>query len=219
MEEKTFMEKLNQIRAPKQPAKKKSVRNTCFVFAAGILLGVFSKWLDNLALDSTIWWHGIIERIDLGNFFSDLAVWLLAALVIAVFSTSALRAALHVFVFFAGSCAAYHLYTIAFSGFNPASYMLLWYGVTLLSPFLAVLCWYAKGSGALSVVLGAGIFAVFSLSCFSIGLFYISFRGILYLMVFVGAAAVLYHSPKQLLIALPAGVLLAFLLSPFWPYH
>ena len=213
------MEKLNQTRAPKQLSGKKAALSAVSVFAAGILLGVFSKWLDNLGLDSTIRWHRMIECLDLGNFFSDLAVWLLAALLIAVFSASALHAALRVFVFFAGSCAAYHLYTVIFSGFNPASYMLLWYGITLLSPLLAALCWYAKGSGALSIVLSAGIFAVFSLSCFSLGLFYISFRGILYSLVFIGAAAVLYRSPKQLLIALPAGLLLAFLFSPFWPFR
>ena len=207
--------KLNRIRKAEKTGKQNAAMTAIGIFAAGIVLGIFSKWLDNLGLDSSIWWHVLLEKLDLRNFFSDLAVWLLAALAIAVFSRSAVQAAFNVFLFFAGMCAAYHLYTILFSGFNPASYMMIWYGITLFSPILAVLCWYAKGSGPAAILLDAGIMAVFFLSCFSIGLFYISLRGLLYLLVFAGAAAVLYRTPKQLGITLLAGFLLSFLLCSF----
>ena len=212
-------DKLNAIRMPGEPARKNAAVITAMIFCLGILLGAFSKWLDSLAVDSAVWWQRLIEVLDLNNFFSDIAVWLLAALVIAVFSRSALRAAWNVFLFFAGMCAAYHLYTVLFSGFNPASYMMIWYGITLISPLPAVLCWYAGGSGAAALLLDIGIMAVFSLACFAVGLFYADCRGILYLLVFVGAAAALYRSPKQLMIFLPAGFLLSFLLSPVWPFR
>lgn len=216
---KTVKDRLNQIRAPKQCSVKSAIISVAFVFAAGIVLGVIAKWLDNLALDSTIWWHRLIEKTDLGNFFSDLAVWLLIAVATAVFSPSALRAALNVFVFFAGMCAAYHTYTAVFSGFNPSSYMMIWYGITLLSPILAALCWYAKGAGTVPVIIDTAIIAVFSLSCFAIGLFYISFKGVLYFLVFAGAVVVLYRDPKQLLVSLPVGFLLSFPISPIWPWR
>ena len=211
-----FREKLRQIRMPVQSLRKNAVTAALISFAAGVIHGIISKWLDNTALDSTIWWHRLLETLDLRNFFSELAVWLLLAMIIAVYSSSAMQAALNVFVFFSGMCAAYHLYTILFAGFNPLSYMLIWYGITLLSPFLAVLCWYAKGNGAVPVIIDTAIIAVFAFSCFSIGLIYISLRGILYLLVFVAACAVLYRDPKQMLISLAAGLLLAFLISPFW---
>ena len=212
-------EKLNNIRDPKQTPKKNIIITEVIIFMSGIVLGIFSKWLDNLALDSTVWWHRLFETLDLGNFFSDFAVWLLIALIIAVLSPSPMRAVLGVFVFFAGMCVAYHVYTILFSGFNPSSYMMIWYGITLLSPILAVLCWYAKGTGAVPVIIDVAIIAVFSLSCFSIGLVYISLRSVLYLLVFAGAIAVLYRDPKQLIISLPVGFLLSFLISPIWPYR
>ena len=212
-------ERLRQIREPMQCSLKRTLIFAAIIFVIGVVLGIFSKWLDNLALDSTICWHRVFETLDLGNFFSDFAIWLLIALIIAVFSPSAKQAALNVFVFFAGMCVAYHIYTIVFSGFNPLSYMMIWYAITLLSPFLAMLCWYAKGNGAVSVVLDILIIAVFSLYCFSIGLFYFSLRGILYLFVFFGAIAVLYRNPKQILISLPVGFLLSFLISPIWPYR
>ena len=169
------IEKLNDIRSPGQKSKKDKILCTASSLIAGILLGVFSKWLDSIALDNNIWWHRIIERLDLGNFFSEMAVWLLIALAIAVFSSSALMAALNVFAFFAGMCAAYHLYSILFAGFNPSSYMVIWYAITLVSPVLAALCWYAKGKGTIPIFLDIGIMAVFTLSCFSLGFLYVVF--------------------------------------------
>lgn len=209
--------RLDRIRPPKKCSAKRTLITALTVFAVGILLGVFSKWLDTLELDGTVWWQRVIEKLDLGNFFSDFAVWLLIALTIAVFSRSASRAALNVFVFFVGMCAAYHLCTVIFAGFDPSSYMKIWYGITLLSPVLAALCWYAKGKRAASLVLDICIFAVFSLCCFSLGMFYFSFRGALYTAAFVCAVAVLYKSPVQTLVSLPVGVALSFLLSPLWP--
>ena len=212
-------EKLDNIRMPGKLPAHKAFMISASVFLIGAVLGIFSKWLDNLALDSTIWQHRLIEALDLNNFFSDIAVWLLAALLIAVFSESALRAALNVFVFFAGMCAAYHLYTILFSGFDPGLYMVIWYGITLFSPALAVLCWYAKGAGMAAQVLDIGIMAVFTLSCFAVGILYADSKGILYILVYAGAAAALYRNPKQLLLSLAAGVPLAFLISPLWPWQ
>ncbi len=219
MKQKTMMikEKLRAIRAPKPLSPKRAALSALAVLLAGIALGVFSKWLDDLALDSTIWWHRIAERLDLGNFFSDFAVWLLLALIIAVFSRSALQAAGNVFAFFAGMCAAYHLCTVWFSGFHPGSYMMIWYAITLFSPVLAVCCWYAKGRGTAALLLQTAIIAVLVLSCFSLGWIYVDLRGVLYLLAFLGGAAVLYSSPKQSLISVPAGFLLAFLCSPLWP--
>ena len=212
-------ERLDAIRKPEKVQGKKAAAATAGILAFGIALGIFSKWLDNIAFDSAIWWHRPIEALRLNAFFSDMAIWLLAALVIAVFSRSALRAAVNVFAFFAGMCAAYHLHSILFSGFDPSSYMMIWYGITLLSPFLAVLCWYAKGKGVVAVLLDIGIMAVFTLACFAIGFFYVDLRGILYLLVYIGAAAAIYRSPKQLLLSMLAGFLLAFPLDPLWPFH
>ncbi len=212
-------ERLDNIRTPEKRSGKYTAVAAAVCFAVGVLLGIISKWLDNLAFDDLIWWHGIIERLDLNNFFSAMAIWLLMALIIAVFSPSAGRAALNVFLFFAGMCVAYHIYTILFSGFDPSSYMMIWYGITLASPVLAVLCWYARGKGAVPVVMDLCIMSIFSLACFGLGLFYIDPLGILYVLVYLAAVIVLYRDPKQTAISIIGGFLLAFLLNPLWPYH
>ena len=214
-----FKEKLMIIRRPVQSLRKSVVTTALIFFAAGIVLGIISKWLDNTALDSTIRWHRLLETLDLGNFFSDFAIWLLFALIIAVYSPSVLQAALNVFVFFAGMCAAYHVYSIVFSGFDPGSYMMIWYGITLFSPVLAVICWYAKGHGPVPVIIDTAIIAVMALYCFSIGWIYFSLRSVLYLLIFATAVAVLYRDRRQFLISLTAGILLSVLISPAWPYR
>ena len=188
------------------------------IFFAGVALGIFSKWLDTLALDEAIWWHRLLEVLDLGNFFSDMAIWLLLALAIALFSNTRTEAAGNVFLFFAGMCIAYHLFSVLFGGFNPLSYMMRWYLNTLISPLLALLCRYAKEEGILSLFLSAGILGVFLLSCFAIGWIYVDFRGVLYGIVFLAAVCLMYKNPKQLLISLLGGLLLAFLFSPYWPF-
>ena len=211
-------EHLDMIRKPVSKPVGKAVVLSIIVLLSGIVLGFVSKWLDNLVYEDTIGWHRILERLDLGNFLSDLPFWLLAALIIAVYSYSAGWAAINVFLFFAGMCTAYHLYTIVFAGFNPQSYMMIWYAITLFSPVLAVFCWYARGSGKIALLLDTGILAVLAVSCFSMGYFYISMKGGLYLLTFVSAAAVLHRPLRQMVPELAAGFVLALIVSPYWFY-
>ena len=194
---------LYKIRTPNRDIKlSRQITYSILILLFGIALGVFSKWLDNMGINDAIWWQHILGIIDLRNVFSEFAIWLLIALAISVYSGSALRAGLNVFLFFAGMCISYHLYTIVFAGFNPQRYMMIWYGFTLLSPALAFICWYGKGETIVSLIIDILILEVMMSVCFAIGFLYFAVTRIINVVIFLGSAVILYSKPKQTVISL-----------------
>ncbi len=84
-----------------------------------------------------------------------------------------------------------------FSGFNPRSYMMIWYGITAIYPILAFICWYAKGNNKISIIISSGILTVMLLYSFSIGLWFFYFKSIIDTMLFLGTIMVLFKKPKN----------------------
>lgn len=193
----------------------KKIVNTTMILVLGILLGIFSKYLDNMTLSDNIWWHNILEFLDLGNVFSMLGIWLLIALCISIYSTTPLRASINVFLFFLGMNITYHLYTIVFAGFNPLNYMMIWYGLTLFSPILAFICWYSKGNGIIPMIIRICIITVMILCSFYIGMWYFDFVSIIDTIIFIATLVVLYDTAKKTLIELTVALIVAFIIRLF----
>lgn len=208
-----MINQLNKIRTPKaRVILTVQLRSSLLILLLGIALGIFSKWLDNTSIDDTIWWQHLLGVLDLRNVFSGFAVWLVLSLSIGIYSRSPLRAAVNVFLFLGGMCSSYHLYTILFSGFNPGRYMMIWYGLTLLSPVFAVVCWYGKGKSWGSILIDSLILGVLAIVCFSIGFWYFGFTSPINTLLFLAAVVLLYSSPKQTVLSLAGGGVLALLL-------
>ena len=191
------------------------ITNSIMIFLFGITLGVFSKWLDTLALNDGIWWQHILGMLNLGNVFSLLGVWILIAVCISIYSSSPLRASINIFVFFLGMCISYHIYTIVFAGFNPMNYMLIWYGITLISPFMAFVCWYAKGNGIIAFIVKVAIITVMILCSFAIGMWYFDFISVINTIFFIITLVILYDTPKKLIYSLICSIIAAYLIRLF----
>ena len=191
------------------------IRNSMMIFLFGIALGVFSKWLDNLSLNDSIWWQHILGIIDLGNVLSSLGVWILIAICISIYSNSPLRASINVFIFFLGMCVSYHIYTIVFAGFNHMNYMLIWYGITLISPFMAFVCWYAKGNGIIAFIIKVSIITVMILCSFAIGMWYFDFISVINTILFITTLVVLYDTPNKSIYSLICSIVMAYLIILF----
>ena len=207
---KTIRKKLDGIRKPEQNETFSSIALQGGVFfAVGVLRGVFAKWLDTLGINDGVWWQHILGMIDLGNILSLFPIWLLIAIAIAVYAKSPLNAAMRVFLFFAGMCVAYHISSILIAGFNPMGYMMIWYGFTILSPLLAAVCWYGKGASVPSLVIDTFILWNMMSCCFAIGFWYFDGRSVIDVIIFIGAAAILYVSPKNTAISLAGALAMA----------
>lgn len=208
----------NKIRREEAPIPmRRQIVHTVAVLLLGIGLGIFSKFLDNTASNAL---PAILEYLDLRNFLGRFDIWLLIALCISVYSRSSIRAALNVFVFFAGMVSSYYLYSELVAGFFPKSYAVIWFGLTAISPLLAFICWYAKGTSRVSFALSVIIIAVLFNASFTYGWFYFDVYSILEGIVFVCGLAVLKRSTiKESTFMIVCGVAIAFVLNLLIPFH
>ena len=136
---------LNNIRSTENPVSgNRKIINTIAVLFLGIALGTFSKFLDFRQAELPSVLMEIDGALDVHNFLGRFAIWVLIALCISIYSSSAIRAGVNVFAFFVGMVTSYYFYSNYVAGFFPRSYAMIWFGFTIISPFLAFVCWYAK---------------------------------------------------------------------------
>ena len=212
---------LNDIRCAENPISgNRKIINTIAAFFLGIALGIFSKFLDFRQAQLPGVLMAIDGALDIHNFLGRFAIWALIALCISVYSNSAIRASVNVFVFFLGMVTSYYLYSNYVAGFFPRSYAMIWVGFTMISPFLAFVCWYAKGKSRPAFVLSVLILAVLSNMTFVYGWGYFEARSILELAVFmIGVAVLRRDTLKGSVLMGSVSIILACLLNTVVPFH
>ena len=183
----------------------------------GFLLGIFQKWIDgtggnNLPL--------ILQQLDIGNYFGRLAIWILLATVISVYSESPLRAATNTFFFFISMLAGYYLYCNYILGFLPRTYMMMWIVIAFVSFFMAYICWYAKGVGIIAIFISSMIMGVLLAQAFNLnfaqGFYMYHFLEVITWLIGV---ILLRRKPKEYVIEIGLSVVIAFiyqLVMPHW---
>lgn len=197
----------------------KQILFTIGIMLLGVALGTFSKYLDYHQAQLPYLLGVIDRRLDVHNFLGGFAPWIFIAVCISIYSSTPVRAAINVFTFFVGMIACYYLYSNYVAGFFPRSYAMIWVGFTIASPFLAFICWHAKGEGMLAVVISAGIISVFFNLAFAYGLAYFDIRSVLQVMILVLGVIVLHKSRKKTLIMIGMAVVIAALSEIILPFR
>ena len=146
------------IRNPgeKKPLSK-YVADTLIILILGLLFGLFSRILDFIPDEAL---PEFLSKVDFAAYFSRLSVWLLLALIISVVSNTPIRAMINVPIFFLGMLCSYYAYTYIMESHVVMRIVKFWLVLTCVSPFLAFLCWYAKGKGFIPMIITSVIWSV-----------------------------------------------------------
>lgn len=112
----------------------KNICGAAAMLLAGLALGAAARLLD-------------IYSQNLGNIFSQFAIWILLGVIIALYSRSARKAMLNILLFCVGMLAAYYAAAALTKSVYNVIYIVGWSAFGLLSPLFACLVRFARGSG------------------------------------------------------------------------
>ncbi len=127
--------------------KQRRFLNPVGMLLAGLFLGAASRFLD-------------IYTENLGNIFSQMAVWILMGTLIAIYSRTPKQAAWNVLAFCGGMLLTYYAVAVLTSGVYSKVMIMGWTIFALFSPVLGYVAWFAKEKGVFPKVICIGVVAV-----------------------------------------------------------
>ncbi len=125
----------------------KTLLHTGLIIIVGMVLGVVAKLLD-------------IYTSYLGNLFSQMSVWIFLCTLLAVYSSTPVRAAANVLFFCVGMLGTYHLTAELTASVYSTLFLHGWTVFALFTPAMGFCAWYAKGSGLLAKFIAGSIILV-----------------------------------------------------------
>ena len=121
--------------------------NPLSMLLAGLLLGIAARLFD-------------IYFQNLGEIFSQMAIWILLGTGFAIYSPTKKAAMGNIFPFCMGMLAAYYVTAAITHGVYSRTFIIGWAVFALTSPVMANIAGMAKEPGAFSKIIAAGIAAV-----------------------------------------------------------
>lgn len=130
---------------------KKIILNPIGMFFSGLLLGIVSRLLD-------------IYTQNLGNLFSQMAIWILFGVLISIYSPSKKKAMINIFPFCIGILITYYFVAFVTKGVYSSIFITGWTIFACLSPIFAYFTWMTKEKGAFAKIVSLGIVSISILS-------------------------------------------------------
>lgn len=129
----------------------KKILKPHWMFCIGLILGVISRLLD-------------IYTQNLGEIFSQMAIWILLGTLISIYSKTKKMAMMNIFPFCIGMLITYYIVAIITHGVYSWSFIIGWTIFALCSPIFAFFTWMAKEKGIIPKIISIGIIIVCVLS-------------------------------------------------------
>ena len=123
---------------------KKVILNPIGMFVSGLILGIISRLLD-------------IYTDNLGNIFSQMAIWILFGVLISIYSSSKKKAMLNIFPFCIGMLITYYFVAFITKGVYSNVFIIGWTIFAFGSPVLAYFTWMTKEKGIFPKIISVGI--------------------------------------------------------------
>lgn len=123
---------------------KKMFLNPSSMFIIGLILGALSRLLD-------------IYTQNLGNMFSQMAIWILFGVIISIYSDTKKRAMVNILPFCIGMLITYYAAAIISHGVYSKVFIIGWTIFALCSPIMAYLAWMTKEKGIFPKIISIGI--------------------------------------------------------------
>ena len=130
---------------------KRSIMNPFSMLCSGLAIGTAARLLD-------------IFTTNLGEVFSQMAVWILMGTLISIYSRTAKLAMANVLVFCLGMLLTYYFAAALSHGVYSMAFIAGWTAFALCSPVMAYFAWLTKERGIFPKIVRVGIVAVSILS-------------------------------------------------------
>lgn len=130
---------------------KKYVLNPISLFFIGLVLGVISRLLD-------------IYTQNLGNMFSQMAIWILFGVLISIYSKTKKKAMQNILPFCIGMLITYYFVAFISKGVYSSIFIIGWTIFAFCSPILAYFTWITKEKGVFPKIISIGIISISILS-------------------------------------------------------
>ena len=114
------------------------------MFLIGLIVGIVSRLLD-------------IYTQNLGNIFSQMAIWILFGILISIYSKTKKKAMLNIFPFCIGMLITYYFVAFISNGVYSNVFILGWTIFAFCSPVLAYFTWMTKEKGIFPKIISVGI--------------------------------------------------------------
>lgn len=129
----------------------KKILRPHWMFCIGLLLGIISRIFD-------------IYTQNLGNIFSQMAIWILFGTLISIYSKTKKMAMINIFPFCIGMLITYYVSAIITKGVYSNIFIIGWSIFAFCSPIFAYFTWMTKEKGVFPIIISIGIILISILS-------------------------------------------------------